>query len=84
MGLDMTKPVFGVSHKENSNQSPQLKILARQNCNFVCSKFSCDTFQSANNKGADQTVWMHRLVCAFVVRNPEDRFSHVEACICLT
>ena len=25
------------------------------------------TFQIANNKGADQTVWMRRLVCAFVI-----------------
>ena len=29
-----------------------------------------DTFQKANNKGADQTVQMHRLVCACVVRKP--------------
>ena len=27
-------------------------------------------FQTANNKGADQTAWMRRLVCAFVGRNP--------------
>ena len=49
-----------------------------------------DTFQKANNKGADQTARMGRLVCACVVRNPpplppppppppEDRFSRVEA-----
>ena len=25
-----------------------------------------------NNKGADQNVWNCRLVCAFVVSNPED------------
>ena len=29
-----------------------------------------DAFQKANNKGADQTVWMHRLVCACVVPQP--------------
>ena len=30
-----------------------------------------------NNKGADQTVWMHRLVCAFVVRKHRRQvFSH--------
>ena len=23
------------------------------------------TFQKANNKGADETAWMRRLVCAF-------------------
>ena len=33
-----------------------------------------------NNKGADQSAWMCRLVCTFVVRKPpEDRFSRVEA-----
>ena len=32
--------------------------------------FTYDTFQKANNKGADQTARMRRLVCAFVVRNP--------------
>ena len=29
-----------------------------------------DTFQNANNKGADQTARMRRLVCSFVVRKP--------------
>ena len=28
-----------------------------------------DTFQKANNKGADQTARMRRLVCACVIRN---------------
>ena len=31
------------------------------------------TFQIANNKGADQTAWMHRLVCAFVVRKQQSQ-----------
>ena len=30
LGLDATKPVFGVSGKLVSNQSPQLQILARK------------------------------------------------------
>ena len=54
-----TKPVSGVSNKDNSNQSPQLQALAR---NFK--------FCSSQNwiiKGAVQTAQMHRLVCAFVV-----------------
>ena len=38
-----------------------------------------DTFHNANNKGADQTAWMRRLVCTCVVRQPEDRFSRVKA-----
>ena len=33
------------------------------------SKFTYKTFQKANNKGADQTARMRRLVCACVVRN---------------
>ena len=38
--------------------------------NFTSSKFTYDTFQKANNKGADQTARMRRLVCACVVRKP--------------
>ena len=55
--------------KRVSNQFPQLQRLARK-FNFYCSKFTYDTFQKANNKGADQTVQMRGLVCACVVRNP--------------
>ena len=29
------------------------------------------TLHNMNNKGADQTAWMRRLVCAFVVRKPD-------------
>ena len=52
-----------------------------ENGKFACSSFRYDTFQQANNKGADQTARMHRLDCSFVVPNPtpEDRFSRVEA-----
>ena len=32
-----------------------------------------------NNKGADQTARMRKLICAFVVRNTEDRFFRFEA-----
>ena len=41
-----------------------------ENWNFTCAKFTYDIFQKANNKGADQTARMRRLVCACVVRNP--------------
>ena len=34
---------------------------------------SISNLQSANNICADQTARMRRLVCAFVVRNPQDR-----------
>ena len=37
-------------------------------------------YKKTNNKGADRTARMRRLVCACVDRKtPEDRFSHVEA-----
>ena len=36
----------------------------------LSSKSSGKTFQKANDKGADQTVRMRRLVCACVVRKP--------------
>ena len=35
---------------------------------FACSKSRYDSLQQANNKGADQTARMHRLVCVFVIR----------------
>ena len=41
-----------------------------ENRNFACSKLRYVTFQNANNRGADQTAWMRRLVCTFVVRKP--------------
>ena len=56
----------GFLTKRVSNQSPQLQRLARK-LKFHL-KFTYDTFQKANNKGADQTAWMRRLVCACVVR----------------
>ena len=68
MGLVATKPVFGVSVKGDSNQSPQLQRLTRISKFLACSMFRDYTFQKANNKGADQSARMHRLVCAFVVR----------------
>ena len=30
----------------------------------------------SNKKGTDHTVWMRRLICAFVVRIWQNRFSH--------
>ena len=70
MGLVARKPAFGVSHKASfkpvsSATETSLKIEI-----LICSKFSYDTFNKANNKGADQTAWMRRLVCACVVRKP--------------
>ena len=35
------------------------------------------TLQRANNKGADQSAWMRRLVCTFVVRMQQSDFLAV-------
>ena len=51
-----------------SKQSPKLQRLARKlKCH--CTELTYDTFQKANNKGADQSARMQRLVCACVVPN---------------
>ena len=57
--------------KRDSTLSPQLQRLARK-LKFCLSKY--DIFQYDKNKGADQTAWMYRLVCAFVVRKPRRQF----------
>ena len=38
-----------------------------------------NTILAANNKGADQTAQMRRLICAFVDRICINRFSHDKA-----
>ena len=67
LGLVATKPVFGFPTRWDSNQPAQVQGLAK-NWNFACSKLWYGTYQKTNNKGADQTARMHRLVCAFDVR----------------
>ena len=64
MGLVARKPVL-LSYRD------QLK-----NSNFTHSKLTYDTFQKANNKGADQTAQAGLGLCCS--NTPEDRFSHVE------
>ena len=64
----------GFRTKRDSNQSPQLQLQARK-LKFASSKFRYDSFQLANNKGADQTARSAPLLLA----NTEDRFSCVEA-----
>ena len=44
--------------------------------NFGFSKYRYYTIKSANNKGAEQTARMRRLICAFVVRIWQNGFSH--------
>ena len=52
---------------QDSNQPTQLQSLSRCR-NIACSKFINYTLLGANNKDADQTARMCRLVCAFDVR----------------
>ena len=49
-----------------SFQSAQQQRLARI-LKFAYGKYIYHTLKKANNKGADQTAWMCRLVCTFVV-----------------
>ena len=39
-----------------------------ESCKIACCKLSFRTFLRMNNKGADQTALMRRLICAYVVR----------------
>ena len=59
----------GFPTKWDSNQLAQLQRLARK-LKFAHREPRYDTFQKANNKGADQTARMRRLVCACVVCKP--------------
>ena len=59
----------GFPTKRVSNHAPQLQRLASE-LKFRLLQVFIWYFQKGNNKGADQTVRMHRLVCACVVPNP--------------
>ena len=70
MGLDMTKPVFRVSDKVRlKSVSSATEISYKME---ISSAASLDMIISNKgiNKGADQSAWMHSLVCTFVVRKP--------------
>ena len=56
MGLNRTKPVFGVSDKARRKPVSSATETSLKIENFACSKYRYDTFQQENNKGADQTV----------------------------
>ena len=64
MGLVMRKPVFGVCDQLKTQSS----LLNYRDCHFGFSKYMYYTIEAANNKSADQTVQVHRLICTFVVR----------------
>ena len=57
--------------RQNKLQTSLLSYRDKlEHCNFTCSKYTYNTFQKENNKGADQTAGKRRLVCACVVRKP--------------
>ena len=59
----------GFPTKRYSNQPAKPQRPARK-LKFRFSKSRYDIFLKVNNKGADQTAHMRRLVCAFVPRKP--------------
>ena len=68
------KPVFGVNEKSEIQASLLSYRDQLENWKFACSKSTYDSFEKTNNKGADQSARMRRLVCALVVHKPpEDR-----------
>ena len=68
----------GLLTKRVSNQSLQLQRLVRK-MKFTSSKLTYDTYLNVNNKGADQTARMRRLVCTFVVRKPPKTAAHISS-----
>ena len=59
----------GFRHSEIQTSLPSYRD-ALENRNVTLGKFTYETYQKANNKGADQSARMRRLVCVCVVRNP--------------
>ena len=59
----------GNRHSEIQTSLPSYRD-ALENRNFTRGKFTYETYQKANNKGADQSARMRRLVCVCVVRKP--------------
>ena len=61
--------LLGFQQKRVSNQSLWLNVLDRKLIFFARGKSRDDPSQKADNKVADETVWMRRLVWAFIVTN---------------
>ena len=59
----------GFRHSEIQTSLPSYRD-ALENRNFTRGKFTYETYQKANNKGADQSARMRRLVCVCVVHKP--------------
>ena len=80
MGLDMIKPVFGVSDKASFKPVfSATETFSNIEISPVASLHN-GTFPKAKNKVTDQTAHPRRLVCACVVcKPPEDMFSCLKA-----
>ena len=61
-----TSPCTGRSQRLYHVEAHPLKVIKNGEFRDTCPSYF--TFQIANSKGADQTAWMCRLVCTFVVR----------------
>ena len=82
MGLYLRNYVCGISdHVRLKPACSTIEIkLEYMDWNFAWSKFDYYTFQTVNNKGADQTARMLRMVCTFVVCTmPKKSFSRISA-----
>ena len=74
MGLDVTKPVFEVSDKWDSNQSSQLQILQKIETFLVAS------LDMTNKRISQALIWLRACTCWFsplLFANPDDRFYRV-------
>ena len=56
----------GVANRLDWNQPAELHILAMVLI-FYLRNERYNIVQAANNQGADQTAWMHRLVCTVLL-----------------
>ena len=64
----------GFLTESDSNQPVQLQRLAKI-MKFALKEIDYYTVQKTNNKGADQTSQMRRLVCVFVIHMQQSQVS---------
>ena len=67
MGLKAWKPVLGISDQVRLEPVYSATENSLITVTLHVANLAIITIQRATNKGADQTAWMPRLVCAFVV-----------------
>ena len=77
IGFDTRKPAFGVFDWVRLNPAFSATETSK-NIKIWHIATSTIKLYRVNNKGADQTAQMCRLVCAFVVRMQQVRFSYLE------